>query len=131
MKRRIKDWLIVLASLADDAAVVALILLVLWFFKIPVTWPVIIILIAFFVASVLLIHKLVIPVLHRRPYTGSEGMVGLQGKVVESLAPVGLIKVKGEYWKAKSVGEYITAGEKVEITGFTGLLLRVKRKNPP
>ena len=39
-----------------------------------------------------------------------------------------IIKVKGEYWKAKSVEGDIKAGEKVEIVGVEGLVLKVKRK---
>ena len=57
-------------------------------------------------------------------------MIGLKGEVVEPLAPVGVIKVKGEYWKAKSVDEGIAAGEGVEISGINGLTLEVRRKDP-
>jgi len=113
MKRTVKDWLIVLASLLDDAAVVVIVLLVLWFLKIPVSLPVIILLVLLFVATVFIMHKLVIPALHRRKVAGSEGMLGLEGRVIKSLAPGGTISVKGEYWTARSID---------------GLTLQVKRK---
>ena len=42
--------------------------------------------------------------------------------------PSGVISVKGEYWKAISLGGNIEIGESVEIMGLDGLTLRVKRK---
>ena len=128
MKRTVKDWLIVLASLLDDAAVVVIVLLVLWFLKIPVSLPVIILLVLLFVATVFIMHKLVIPALYRRKVTGSEGMLGLEGRVIKSLAPGGTISVKGEYWTARSIDKNISVGEQVEIVGMDGLTLQVKRK---
>jgi membrane-bound ClpP family serine protease len=127
MKNRIKAWLLVLFSLLDDAAVVALILLGLWFFHIHITWPIIIFIIILFGVSVYITDKLIIPVFQRRKENGVEGMVGLEGKVVEPLNPIGLIKAKGEYWKARAIEWPVPAGETVQITGFKGLILLVKR----
>lgn len=59
--------------------------------------------------------------------TGAEGMIGLVGQAVMPLMPDGLIRVKGEYWKATSAGEKIAAGDNVEIVVLDGLTLRVKR----
>ena len=128
MKRTVKDWLIVLASLSDDAAIALLILLVLWLLKIPISLPVIIFVVMLFVGSAFLMHKLVIPALHRKKATGVEALIGLEGKVIEPLMPNGLISVKGEYWKAISPDENIAVGGNVEIVGVDGLTLRVKRK---
>lgn len=128
MRRGIKDWLIVLASLLDDLAVVLLVLLVLWLLRIPVSLPIIIFLVLFFGATVFIMHKAVIPALHRRKATGAEGMIGLKGKVIEPLTPFGEIKVKGEYWTATSVVGNVGIGEEVEIVGVEGLTLSVKRK---
>ena len=128
MKRTVKDWLIVLASLLDDAAVALFILLFLWLLKVPISLPIIIFVVLFFVASAFAMHKLVIPALHKKVITGAEGMIGLEGKAVEPLTPNGLIRVKGEYWKATSAGEDIVVGENVEIVVLDGLTLRVKRK---
>jgi len=128
MKRTVKDWLLITASLLDDAAVVVIVLLVLWFLKIPISLPVIILLVLLFVATVFIMHKLVIPALRRRKVTGSEGMLGLEGRVVKSLKPGGTVSVKGEYWTARSVDKNISVGEQVEIVGIDGLTLHVKRK---
>ena len=128
MKRTIKDWIMVLASLLDDAAIALLVLLILWSLKIPISLPVIIFLVLFFIATVLIMHRLVIPALHKKVTTGSEGMIGLKGDVIEPLTPDGVIQVSGEYWKARSIDENIAVGEQVEIVGLDGFVLKVKRK---
>jgi membrane-bound ClpP family serine protease len=128
MKRTIKDWLIILVSLLDDLAVVLLVLLVLWLLKIPISLPIIIFLVLLFGTTVFIMHKAVIPALHRRKAIGSEGMIGLKGRVTEPLTPVGTVRVGDEYWRAKSVGENVAVGEEVEIVGLEGLTLRVSRK---
>ena len=128
MKRIVKDWLIVLASLSDDAAIALFVLLVFWLLKIPISLPIIIFVVVLFIASVFVMHKLIIPALHRKRTTGVEGMVDLEGKVIEPLMPNGLIIAEGEYWKAISAVGHIAAGENVEIIGLDGLTLRVKHK---
>jgi membrane-bound ClpP family serine protease len=76
---------------------------------------------------VFIIHIKVIPSFRLKQATGREGMIGLEGRVVQSLTPVGVICVKGENWKAKSVGDYIEVEEEVEVAGVEGLTLRVTR----
>ena len=131
MRRTVKDWLIILVSLLDDAAGALLILLVLWFLKIPISLPIIIFLAVVFAVFAFVMHKMVIPAYRNKKTTGAEGMIGLEGKVIETLMPNGLIKVKGEYWKAKSVGKEVAVGENVEIVGLDGLTLMVKHKKQP
>jgi membrane-bound ClpP family serine protease len=123
-----KAWLIVLASLLDDAAVLVLIFLGLWFFHVEITWTIIVVVGVVIVAFVFIMHKAVVPSLRRKKVTGAEGMIGLKGKVVKSLTPYGTVKVRGEYWQAKSLSGDIEAGEYVEIMGIEGLNLEVKRK---
>ena len=129
MKRTIKDWLIVLVLLLDEAAALILVLLVLWFFRISISLPIAIVIALLLGTFAFITHKVIIPSFHRRKVTGSEGMVGIEGDVIEPLTPVGVIRVEGEYWKAKSVGEDIAAGEEVEVLGLNRLTLEVKRKD--
>jgi len=129
MKRTIKDWLIVLVLLLDDAAALVLVLLVLWVLKIKIPLPVAIVIALLLGTFAFITHKVIIPSFHKKQVTGSEGMIGLEGKVIEPLTPVGVIRVAGEYWKAKSVGEDIAAGEDVEILGLNRLILEVKRQD--
>ena len=128
MKSRLKDWLKVFILLLDEVAAVVLVLLVLWFFKVEIPLSVAIVSALLLGAIAFVIHKMVIPCFHVKQVTGSEGMEGLEGEVIESLVPDGVVRVEGEYWKAKCVGEHIPAGESVEILSLKKLVLEVKRK---
>jgi membrane-bound ClpP family serine protease len=128
MKGTLKDWLKVLVLLLDDAAAVALVLLVLWFFKIRIPLSVAIVLGLLLGIFVFVIHKKIIPSFHVKQVTGSEGMIGLAGEVIEPLTPSGTVRIKGEYWKAKSVTGDIPAGTHVEVLGINNLILEVRRK---
>ena len=128
MKRSIKDWGIILFLLLDEAVAVVLVLLVLGALGIEIPLPIMIAVALLLGALVFITHKVIIPSFHKKKITGSEGMIGLTGEVVEPLTPVGVIRVGDEYWKAKSVGENIKAGEEVEILSLNGLTLMVRLK---
>ena len=61
-----------------------------------------------------------------RPKGGMDGLIGEVGLVKESIDPEGRVFVHGELWRAIS-RERIEPGEKVEVEGADGLILRVKR----
>ena len=128
-KRSIKDWFIILVVLLDEVIVVALVFLVLWLLGIEIPLPITITVALLLGALVFIMHKAVIPTLHKKKVTGSEGMIGLTGIVIEPLAPVGVVKISGENWKAKTVGESIAVDEEVEVLGIEGLTLKVGRKS--
>lgn len=128
-KSTIKDWLKVLVLLLDEIAALVLVLLILWFFRIKIPLVVAIVIALLLGAFTFIINKAVVTSFRQKQASGAEGMIGLEGKVIESLTPYGVIRVKGEYWKAKSVNGNITSGDEVEIRGLSGLTLEVKRKN--
>ena len=128
-KFNIKDWLIVGVALLDDVAALALILLVLWIFKIKLSLPIVIFLALLFGTLTFVIPKAIIPSLHKKRVAGAEAMIGLEGQVVESLTPSGVVKVAGELWKAKSVDGDVAKGEDVEVLKLNRLSLEVKRKS--
>ena len=128
MSRNLKDWGKVLILMLDEALVIVLILLLLHFLGIQITLPIKVGAGIIFAIFVFIRHVVVIPSFHRKQITGREGMIGEQGKVVKPLIPAGVINIKGEYWNAKAVDDSIEADENVEIIGFEGLTLRVKRK---
>jgi len=127
-KRTIKDWLKVTVLLLDEAIAIALVLGLLWFFKVRIPlWTAVVV--ALLLGGIgFIIHKLVIPTFHARQVTGSGGMVGHVGEVIEPLTPSGVIRIEGEYWKARSVDGDVAAGESVEILGLDKLTLEVKHK---
>lgn len=61
-----------------------------------------------------------------KPKGGMEGLMGETGEVKRQIDPEGLIFVHGELWRAVS-GEKISIGEKVEVEGIQGLVLRVRK----
>ena len=126
MKRTIKDWLIILVLLLDEVAALVLVLLVLSFLGITIPLLVTIVIALLLGAFGFIIQRAVIPTLHKKKITGSEGMIGLNATVIEPLTPVGVVRVSAELWKAKSVDEYIGADEEVEIVGINGLILIVR-----
>ena len=128
LKRTFTDWGKVLVLLLDEAAVVLLVIAVLHFFRIAIPLPVAIFLALVLGAFIFIIHAAVIPSFRRRIATGSEGMLGTQGRVVKPLNPVGTIVIEGEHWRAKSVEDSIEVNEDVEIVGLDRLTLSVKRK---
>ncbi|MBA7606208.1 hypothetical protein ES703_13356 [subsurface metagenome] len=125
----IKDWLIVLVLLLDDVAALVLVFLVLWFFRVSIPLWSMIVLGLLLGTSAFIIQKVVVPSFHRKQVTGSEGMIGLEGEVVEPLKPLGVVRVEGEYWKAKSVDGDIASGKAVEILKLNRLVLEVRRKS--
>ncbi len=127
-RRTIADWGKVLVLLLDEAAVLLLVIVTLRFFGIGIPLPVMIVLALILGILVFIIHVAIISSFHKRTVTGSEGMVGAQGRVVELLNPVGAIFVEGERWRAISLDDTIDVAENVEIVGVEGLTLRVKRR---
>lgn len=124
----LKVWLLVAASLIDDAAVLVLIFLGLWFFHVKITWVIILVVVLVVIAFFLIMHKAVVPAFRRRQVTGAEGMLGASGEVTRALKPTGTVKIKDEYWQARSVEGAIKQGEEVEVVAIDGLTLTVKRK---
>jgi len=123
-----KAWLIILVSLIDDVIILAVVFGALWYFKVKLPlWAMIAIGLALG-AFIFVRTWAIVPSLRRKKVTGAEGMIGLEGEVVESLTPKGVIRVGGEYWQAKSLDGHIETGEEVEILGIDRLKLEVKRK---
>jgi membrane-bound serine protease (ClpP class) len=61
-----------------------------------------------------------------KPRGGTDGLLGEAGTVQEPIDPEGLVFVHGEYWRARAV-ERLEPGERVEVEGVEGLVLKVKR----
>jgi len=123
-----KAWKIVLISLIDEVIVIALIILGLWYFKIKLPLWGMIALGVGLAAYVFIRTWAVIPSLRRRKITGSEGMIGLVGEVVESTTEEITVRVAGEYWQAECADDDMEAGEEVEVVGIHRLKLEIRRK---
>jgi len=61
----------------------------------------------------------------RKPKTGAEGLIGLEGKAKTDVYKEGLVFIHGEIWKAWSE-EPIKAGEKITVESVENLKLKVR-----
>lgn len=76
----------------------------------------------------LAVSYLVVRSQQSKPTMGMEGLIGEIGEVKSKLGPAGKIFVHGEYWNARAEGE-IDVGEKVQVIGYDGMALRVRRSS--
>jgi membrane-bound serine protease (ClpP class) len=128
VKRTLTDWVKVLVLLLDEVAVVALAILILNFAGVEIPLPVTILIGVLLGILVIIIHVKVVPTFRKKAITGAEEMVGAHGTVVEPLAPVGTIFIRGEHWRARSISEDIEVGAEVEVVSVQRLKLTVRRK---
>ena len=129
MKRSVKDWAMMGILLLDELGAFFLVWLVLWWLKVSISVWLVIVIALMLGTFIFITHKVIIPSFHEEQVTGSEGMIGLEGTVVQPLTPFGVVRVEGELWKAKAVEDDVKAGETVEILGLKKLVLEVKRKD--
>jgi membrane-bound ClpP family serine protease len=54
-------------------------------------------------------------------------LVGIKGEAATSLAPEGMVKIKGELWNATAVEGAVNEGEEVVVVGQAGLKLTVRK----
>ena len=79
-------------------------------------------------ALFILLAWLVLRAHKRKVVTGTEGLIGDIGEVTKDITDqYGLVKLRGEIWKAISNGEQISAGTKVKVTGINDLELTVTK----
>jgi membrane-bound serine protease (ClpP class) len=61
-----------------------------------------------------------------KPVTGVEGMIGNVGESIETLDPLGRVRVHGDLWNAESISGVINKGEKIRVVGMKNLKLHVE-----
>ncbi len=64
-----------------------------------------------------------------KPVTGSEGMLGQIGEVLQTLSPGGSVMVHGEIWQAESRQGVIEKGARIRVTGRKDFKLFVEPIN--
>jgi membrane-bound serine protease (ClpP class) len=124
---------LIIAIVSTTLEEVALALGVLWGLPklgihIPL-WVLIIVMMAW-AAYTITTYRMGSRALRRKPVHGLTAMLGSEGKVVSPLVPEGLVRIKGELWKAKSASGSMDTGEKVIVVGQDGLELTVRKRNP-
>jgi membrane-bound serine protease (ClpP class) len=82
-----------------------------------------------FAVFFVIVGRLTAKSLAAKPMSGLEALVGQEGVVLNELAPYGRIKIDTQNWRAKNISdEVVPVGDKVEITGFSGNTLFVRKK---
>ena len=122
MRKSLKFILLIM----DEVLIVCLVIFLFIYFGVNLyvvgILTVILVLIVAFIAYIFL------PQL-KRPVTGVEGMIGLSGITLETLDPVGQVRLKGELWNAESINGTIKKGERIVVEKVNNLNLVVKRLN--
>ncbi|RPI37066.1 MAG: nodulation protein NfeD [Nitrospiraceae bacterium] len=78
----------------------------------------------FFTATFSLAYK----ALRRKPATGGEGLIGIEGKAITDITKDGgMATLHGEVWSASS-DDMIKKGDKIEVISLSGLQIKVKKK---
>lgn len=113
----------------DEAILVAVAFIVLWKIGVHLTPLIIATVIVILGALTFIRYKVIVSIARSRHTGGPEGMIGLQGRVVRPLTPEGLIKIRGEFWKAACTDDSIKTEEEIIVVGIDRLKLLVKRKN--
>ena len=63
--------------------------------------------------------------LHQKAMTGNQGMIGLIGTAVSDVGRTGRVKVRGEYWTARS-STPIVEGKEVRVLSVEDMVLQVE-----
>jgi membrane-bound ClpP family serine protease len=121
--------IIAIITTALEEAAIAVI--VLWLLpKIDVRLPisVLVVIMLAWLGFAVFTYRMGSRALKKKPESGLSDMVGMRGEVVRSLDPEGMVRIKGELWKAKSAGRKIETGAIVTVVGQKGLKLIVERE---
>jgi membrane-bound ClpP family serine protease len=132
MKKRLSSTRLILAVISVIAQLAAI--WAVWRWLLPelgvqlAVWGLIIALVAWILVSIFFYINGT-RALRTKEYAGLSSMVGLTGKADGSLAPEGMVKIKGELWAARVEQGIVESGESVIIIGEDGLKLLVRRQD--
>ncbi len=117
----------IITTTLEEAAIAAIVLWGLPQLGIEIPLPALIAVMVAWAAFAVFTYRMGSRALRKKPVVGLPDMVGSKGKVVNRLDPQGMVRIKGELWKAKSAGERIDAGEEITVVGQEGLKLIVRK----
>ena len=114
------------STILEEAALAAIVLwgLPRWNIRIPL-WGLILAMVSWTAFSVFT-HRAGSRALRTKPPVGLHNMIGCQGEVVSRLAPEGMVRIKGELWRARSAGGEMKEGIEVIVVGQDRLELIVQ-----
>ena len=120
-----KLMLIVIATLGEEVALALFILLGLPRLGVKLPLGALIAMMSGLAVYGVISYRLGSRALRKEPMAGFTDMVGSKGKVIEPLAPKGVIKIGNELWEAEATDCSICVGEIVIVMDRDGLKLKV------
>ena len=118
-------WAIV-STLFEETALVVIVFFGLPRLGIYIPLPGLIALMVVWLAVSAVIYQIGSRALRRKQLVGLPDMIGSWGRVVTTLAPEGLVKIRGELWVARSASGEMEPGEGVIVVGQDSLKLIVR-----
>jgi membrane-bound ClpP family serine protease len=121
--------LAITSTMLEEAVVAVIVLwgLPKWDIWIPL-WALILALIGWTAFSII-IYRMGSSALRTKQTIGLHNMIGSKGEVVSPLAPEGMVRIKGELWRARSDGSEMKEGIEVIVVGQDRLELIVEESN--
>jgi membrane-bound ClpP family serine protease len=118
--------LAIISTLLEETALVVIVLLGLPRLGVYIPLPGLIALMVVWLAVSVVTYEVGSRALRRKQLVGLPDMVGSRGRVVTTLAPEGLVRIRGELWVAKSDGGEMEPGDGVIVVGQDSLKLIVR-----
>ena len=117
----------IVSTVLEQVAIVVIWRWLLPEFGIELSLVVLIVIMAAWVAFSVALFVFTTQTLKKQIVVGLPTMIGSKGKVASSIAPEGLVKIRGELWGATSVEGNVDKGREVEVVGEDGLKLVVRK----
>jgi len=115
------------ALLLDEALLAAVVILILHELGVDLSPGLVATIVVLAAACILAVYKIIVSISRRKQVGGREGMIGLHGKTTTPLTPEGTVKVRGEYWKARSIANTVELNQEIVVVGLEGLKLLVRQ----
>ena len=118
----------IISTAVEEAAIAALILWILPIFGIVLpAWGLWLALVVFAIYSYIM-YRIGHPTISYKKVNAPESIIGSTGVVEKVLTPDGIVRVRGELWKARSDDGNLDKGQEVTVSGIDGLKLTVNKK---
>ncbi len=116
----------IISSTLEETVIVIVVRWVLPMIDIHIPLPVLIAMMAAWVVISVTIYRLGSRALRRKHILGLPHMLGTKGKVVSSLTPEGMVRIRGELWTARSADGKLESGREIIVIGQDSLKLIVQ-----
>jgi len=117
----------IVTTLLDDILILVLLFLGLPYFGIQLPLGLVIGVALLWTAFAVFLYFKGGKILKQKPVSGLTDMVGIYGRVVRTIAPEGMVKIKGELWVARAEGGKIETGEEIIVVGQDNLVVTVRK----